>query len=586
MKVPRVEFPHYDSEGIYNATVAQLARMTDNARPALLDYRYPGGAADGTAASIVPPIWVSVVGERGLYPLAVFDSNDLRDPKESEKKNPSATGDEARLYHAPYAQSRPDVADLLPRLDSTWIGVYLALAGTVIIGSIWYLWAFLAPRTGKAGGGRGLRSAGVRIGPRVNMHTGRRLAALATSAALGQVILQGLPAWGFAVVLLEHVNDEGRPPIIELVFDDRAWALTVGTLAGSVAWAASLIALVRLMQALAQGGLRAGERATDIAVALVAILQMAFPSGVVVQSLGNVEAALRLDCERMTRLTNGVTPLVPFLLLGLARGTALVGRWRRIELHARLSAVSMADTTPALSDNAATAAFREVRGDLSTIRRILDAPLTAGISADPWLLPGLALAVLAGVSAMGSVPGSLERWGLQWLFLLAFLMTFLTIGLRVVELIGLWRMTSRLLRATADLPMVRAFDRLPTRLSVSGRSGSSASTPALSTVEAADPLIDRQFQVVVAGYRRVRPMLEARGVVTSAGDATADRLLRRPRTVGGRLLPPGRWWKAVDALLPLLAPTWAPPIGHRGVCIRYGDERRHGRGGERMARPA
>ena len=86
---------------------------------------------------------------------------------------------------------------------------------------------------------------------------------------------------------------------------------------------------------------------------------------------------LRLDCERMTRFSCGVTPLVPLLLFGVAGGIALIGGWRRLLLFLRLHASMAPGTVPALLDPAAKAAFERVRDDLKTIRDRLRFPLYA-----------------------------------------------------------------------------------------------------------------------------------------------------------------------------------------------------------------
>ena len=57
----RVGFPYSFTEGVYNATVAQLAEMKLVAIPKLLDYSFPG-ESENTG---IPPIWISVVGGEG-----------------------------------------------------------------------------------------------------------------------------------------------------------------------------------------------------------------------------------------------------------------------------------------------------------------------------------------------------------------------------------------------------------------------------------------------------------------------------------------------------------------------------------------
>jgi hypothetical protein len=59
-----IQFPSDQSEGAYNATLALLGA------PGLMrDYRAQGGAG-------MPPLWLSVVGRRGLWPVAEIDAGD------------------------------------------------------------------------------------------------------------------------------------------------------------------------------------------------------------------------------------------------------------------------------------------------------------------------------------------------------------------------------------------------------------------------------------------------------------------------------------------------------------------------------
>ena len=49
------------------AHLADLNLLHPDRPPPFLDYSFPGEARDRT----YPPVWISVVGEHGLYPLAV-----------------------------------------------------------------------------------------------------------------------------------------------------------------------------------------------------------------------------------------------------------------------------------------------------------------------------------------------------------------------------------------------------------------------------------------------------------------------------------------------------------------------------------
>ncbi|HUA33672.1 MAG TPA: hypothetical protein VMA09_08700 [Candidatus Binataceae bacterium] len=61
-----IQFPSDEAEGIYNATLAQLG-----AAAAMVDYGLPG-------RSNKPPLWISVVGRNGMWPIAAVDVADTQ----------------------------------------------------------------------------------------------------------------------------------------------------------------------------------------------------------------------------------------------------------------------------------------------------------------------------------------------------------------------------------------------------------------------------------------------------------------------------------------------------------------------------
>ena len=202
--------------------------------------------------------------------------------------------------------------------------------------------------------------------------------------------------------------------------------------------------------------------------------------------------------------------MVPVLLLGVAGGIVLIGGWRRLLLFLRLKASKAPGTVPDLPDPAAKAAFDRVRDDLKTIRDRLRIPLYAASKAGPWwlLLAGVGvLLVLTGLSAIVT-PVCLEPRWLQIFFLVAFVLGLFWILLTLVELIGVWRMSIQLLRAVAELPMVRAFDRLPTRMVLHPPTRSRDQ----AVVSRSNPLIDRQIEVLTNGYDRFKTGLKDRGL--------------------------------------------------------------------------
>ena len=421
-RVPRVGFSYDFAEGIYNATVAHLAELDPNSPspPAFLDYRFPGGAEE--SLPLAPPVWISVVGEHGLYPLSVRPP-----PKEARslpRRHSLPFWTRSKANRSAVSTSRnPSSARSLrilkrcgPDSHPSWVVVFLAVSVAGLIGAVCYFWICGAPVAGSGTRGPAWFQVSPGLQERFDRPAGRCLATLAVTGGLSLLLLLGLPAWGLAryhQLTADRVNDHDwlgytrpRDYLGWLPIDEDWWCLLIGGLALVVGLLAFLVALTRLAtmiavflhdlfrRVLGDANLPLGRRkivllalasvVSGIAVTLVVLLLL--PIKIYLAS--TPAEVLRLDCERMTRLSCGVTPLVPLLLLGVAGGMALIGGWRRLLLFLRLNASMVPGTVPALPDPAAKAAFERVRDDLNTIRDRLRIPLYAASKAGPWwLLP-------------------------------------------------------------------------------------------------------------------------------------------------------------------------------------------------------
>ena len=429
--------------------------------------------------------------------------------------------------------------------------MFLAVSVAGLIGAGWYLWICGAPVEGSETRWPARFQVSPGLQERFDHPAGRCLATLAVAGGLLLLLLLGLPAWGLA--WMGYI----RPRL-----DEGWWCLLIGGLAQAVGIVAFLVALSRLGEAVPPS-LRAfirpaaGRRKyvwwTFASVTLMIVVPGLFVS---VTWLLRPAADLRLDCERMTRLSCGVTPLVPLLLVGVAGGIALIEGWRRLLLFLRLQASKAPGTVPDLLDPTAKAAFERVRDDLNTIRDQLRIPLNAASKAGPWwLLPaGVGvLLVLTFLSAIVTPVGFEPRW-LQIFFLAVFVLGLIWILLTLVELIGMWRMSVQLLREVAELPMVRAFDRLPTRMVLHSPTRSRDQAVASRS----NPLIDRQIEVLANGLDRFETGLVDRGLRLKLDREVPVQFFRSPHalSVGSAPLTLKEWWQTIDVLLPVLAFFW------------------------------
>ena len=169
-------------------------------------------------------------------------------------------------------------------------------------------------------------------------------------------------------------------------------------------------------------------------------------------------ADLCLYCSRAMRMVDGVSPLVPMLLIGLAGGAVLLGDWRRVGLRVRLDAVLG-------NGGRSEGPLGRVREAFQAAVKSLDGPQgawpMAGFAARAGFAVWVALALLA-ILCLGELPGAVEpQWSFRPLFLLAYGITLGLLATRLVEMIGISRAAEQLLARLAEVPLAGAFDRVP-----------------------------------------------------------------------------------------------------------------------------
>ena len=208
-RVTKISFGNYFEEGIYNATVAHLSDLELDKTPDLLDYAYPAAAPQKGA---VPSVWISVIGQRSLYPLIV------QEPDEDWKYGPDCTyRDLGGMYIAPQNELPPPEMTKA-RLDSAWITLLITASFASIVLSLWYL-RVLVPidETSRVGRWPTWAIASPDVRQVIDHHSLRKLAAAGSSAALGQMILLSAPVWVLAFRHDVQVSAHSCPE----VFDDR-----------------------------------------------------------------------------------------------------------------------------------------------------------------------------------------------------------------------------------------------------------------------------------------------------------------------------------------------------------------------------
>ncbi len=82
----RLQFPSGSAQGTYNATIALLNEIPRKGE--LLEYGSPATRSDNKHKTAVPPVWISVVGNGGLWPVTFVSHFDTQ--LYTDAKNPAA----------------------------------------------------------------------------------------------------------------------------------------------------------------------------------------------------------------------------------------------------------------------------------------------------------------------------------------------------------------------------------------------------------------------------------------------------------------------------------------------------------------
>jgi hypothetical protein len=160
--------------------------------------------------------------------------------------------------------------------------------------------------------------------------------------------------------------------------------------------------------------------------------------------------------DRATSLANGVTPVLPVLLLGLSFYCWGYVNLRRVDLLCRHSTASpfAPDKFGALS-----------REDKTAVKDLESPRLALG---NTWAaLAGLALYFIFCRLASGFVP-SVDGVVTESLLLLGLAVLSLFVVTGLLHLLKLWQSVRKFLEAVASLPLKRAFERMPTGANLFG----------------------------------------------------------------------------------------------------------------------
>jgi hypothetical protein len=515
-------------QGTYNAAVAHLDQIGNpGVLPRFLEYGTPFDppgsykkGADGWVWGVKlrkPPIWLSVVGNHGLYPVATVEPKDNPSDdayvfthiqqEEEYRSIPLATPTEVDKKEASWGRVRDWFRPSLPRfwLFVFW-GLTLACAALMAVNLMIFRWAL---------GSRRVDCETIRIGPIQTVALAQFL-----NCCRGNDTARGGACRGpgllltIALLLLGIVYLTVSYPVLEVSWNVPWYPIDIGygefwvALAAYMTTCAMAVSLVLSVLGWVIIGRRiSSPRVVRLIRPLVALalcvtflvlplgrVWSAWSSGVAAHSFATIEEAQREALFRLSRsaaIPSGVSPVLSILLLGAA-GLAWVhaqlrrrfirdqyspkvesflppdnlsGDWKTLlavsDRHKRFEEILASDweAPPRVAGGRRT---RWVGAILATpvVRLFRDnaaASIVISLISAFFLLPVLS----RSIAWQGKLPdGSF----LGWVAGILFCVLFILITFHLLQVIALWKNVHEMMNLILRLPLTSALDRIPTRV--------------------------------------------------------------------------------------------------------------------------
>jgi hypothetical protein len=427
----RLAFTNGAAEGTYNATLALLGLPG-----ALIDYQ--GLPDDEDVRVPAPPVWVSVVGDGGMLPLAA-------EPLEDERVLAVTREDPIEKAAARPAR-RPQRLEPVTLAMVVLFGIALVLGAPVLARH-----PAVAPPPPPAVGApyRTVRRYMERMSITLHSHIYAALALLALASLYLPLALVALRRQRFAVSLLPFVGLVGASVL--LLFGRsaaRAAALAFATRATGVRFA-----LFARWPSRGQQCLWALEVAARLAVSLAGILYAGLLAWFLAWILYLDRWPFRFLAVRALQLDDGVSPLLP-----LACGAAGFASWSIWHLLRIRALAQPSDYELCLG---ASASFESARARAVRQRLFLAVPEAAAVGTMAGLF---VVAAWLGLGFSGTLESIVarERFTPFDLLLPAVVLAGVcTTAWGVCRLLLTWRALRAYLEALGRTPLNPAFARLP-----------------------------------------------------------------------------------------------------------------------------
>ena len=462
----RLLFPTHTTQGVYNAALALLGLEAS-----MQEYGYP------LDSSKAPPLWLSIVGTDGLWPVALLG--------------------EVNMGHMVDAPKRPRGARTLLTQTHPWMPAILLLV--CLVPAVFAI-ANLAPpfreRASRTSLSRGpiakLFSDTIFPGHRF----GRRMYLMACFAALCCAYL--LTVTLFLLPAITHFAN----PLLDWRAAHLSWIFELLLVVGLVVVMGTLVLLARLVwleRDLPDGCRTLTRRLALLAIGGGSMVLVVITAIVCWRWIG---FAIRAPAQavfvylRSADLASSISPLLPLMLIcgaALAWATSSLRRLRMLEgpdqyPYGANCGVQQANSFLGFDGPSFEGILKLEQDVLNAVgRRSMDLPW-------PMLAAVLGFLVLAWARLFGprSVPTA-EGTAFDALFALGFLTVYTALALSFVRFVSIWRRLLRLLQRLAWHPTVKAYarlrDKIPGKPKINLTSGSQIFTALEFSVDRAGELI-------------------------------------------------------------------------------------------------
>jgi hypothetical protein len=475
---PHVLFSDQFAQGLYNAMLAHLWEL------GVADTVHPGRALDGprlveygppyvpwTKTNEQPPVWISAVGQRGLFPLTfvvpdidyyIYTPATCPEGRVVQERPPEIARDQAERAQK---AMRPNVHPLVLYL---FLFLFLASIAVAYVTYHYVSWAMEEKNQDPDPEPYALNYVLKYLNCGIVTEECQNDSYPPPVGAGMYLCLSNLVVFGLYYYLLSFWI-VAMAPYRHLEFGMTVLEFGLALLGASLVAGSTALALAEFGIALrgARASLRVRLNRLRLLFAFLGILisLTSLLSLILIVVATEAKSNWRLTYERITNLPSGVSPVFPLLFLAGAVLAWIHAQLARRRLY-RLSYLS--EKLPrAEKDHPFEKILGQIRRSrVENIDCLIRKPLHVLARINPalsWGLIFLFCALVIRLLSRGWI-GSFEGPFFDYPFWVAFFVVVALIVVHTLQLLTLWGEIRSSLRLAVELPMVEAFDRIPTRL--------------------------------------------------------------------------------------------------------------------------